>query len=353
VIEPHLKWAVALATELAGRYLLVHRTPEITPSMPRSRWKRPAKLAIKSAVAALVLWYLGRHVARTWRDLHSHGESIRIDPAWIAVAGALYLAGLTACGMVYAKVLAAGRTPIGTAAAIRAYLISHLGKYVPGKAMVVVMRVGLSTPYGARPATAALATFYETLAMMAAGALVGALGFALGPRPVQWIPLGVSAGLAALLLAVVTPGIFPRVAAMMTMPFPGVGPDALPSLSHRLLSICLLWSLAGWVLLGLSQVAVVRAISPAGVSPALWPIVTAGVALATVAGFVVVLMPGGLGVREAVLMATLAPAVGQDRAVISALALRLTWVAAEVVAGGLLSLARPQGRLLPAGVAEP
>ncbi|WZP00606.1 lysylphosphatidylglycerol synthase domain-containing protein [Isosphaeraceae bacterium EP7] len=321
--------------------------------MPAPRWKRPAKLALKSAVAVLVLWYLGRHVARTWRDLNAQGESIQIAPAWIALAGGLYLAGLAACGMVYARVLAAGSTPVGTAAAIRAYLISHLGKYVPGKAMVVVMRVGLTTPYGARPATAALATFYETLAMMAAGALAGALGFALGPRPIQWIPLGASAGLAALLLAVVEPKVFPRVAALMTMPFPNVGPDALPSLSYRLLGTGLLWSLAGWVLLGLSQLAVVRGVSSAGIDLALWPVVIASVALATVAGFVVAVMPGGLGVREGVLMATLAPAVGHDRAVVSALALRLTWVAAEVIAGGLLALARPSGRLAPAGVTEP
>ena len=62
---------------------------------------------------------------------------------------------------------------------MRAYLVSHLGKYVPGKAMVVVMRAGLSMPYGARGATAAIATFYETLVMMAAGSLMAALGFAL------------------------------------------------------------------------------------------------------------------------------------------------------------------------------
>ena len=53
---------------------------------------------------------------------------------------------------------------------------------MPGKALVIVMRVGLTAPYGVRPATAALSTFYETLAMMAAGALVAALGFAMGPR---------------------------------------------------------------------------------------------------------------------------------------------------------------------------
>ena len=32
--------------------------------------------------------------------------------------------------------------------ALRAYLVSHLGKYVPGKAMVVVMRSGMVVPFG-------------------------------------------------------------------------------------------------------------------------------------------------------------------------------------------------------------
>ena len=98
----------------------------------------------------------------------------------------------------------------------------------------------------------------------------------------------------------------------------------------------LLWSLIGWTLLGMSQVAVVRAVSPGGVAPGLWLLVTASVALATVAGFVVAVLPGGLGVREGVLMTTLAPALGEDTAVVAALALRLTWVVAEVLAAAAL-----------------
>lgn len=304
-------------------------------------WKRTAKRLVKAGLAVLVVAYLYRHIARTMRDLQSHGESLRVDPTWVVLGGLLYLAGLTACAVFFAEVLDATATPVGRWAAVRAYLISHLGKYVPGKALVVVMRVGLTTPFGSRPATAALATFYETLAMMAAGAAVAVVGFAAGPRPIQLVPLGMSAGLAVLLLVVVAPSVFPRVAGLMTMPFPNVGPDALPRLSYRLLGAGLLWCVGGWVLLGLSQVAVVRAISPSGVPVALWPVVAAGVALATVAGFVVAVMPGGLGVREGVLMTTLAPAVGEDTAVISALALRLTWVAAEVLAGAILVVLRP------------
>jgi hypothetical protein len=310
--------------------------------MARARWKRFAKLAVKGVLAVVVLAYLYRHVARTWRDLGEHGQTVRVDPAWAVAGGVLYLAGLSACGVFYARVMRASAAPVSAAVAVRAYLISHLGKYVPGKAMVVVMRVGLTSPYGARPATAALATFYETLAMMAAGAAAAALGFATGPGPVQLVPMALSLGLAVLLLAVVEPRVFPRVSTLLTMPFPNVGPDALPALSWRLLGAGLLWSLAGWVLLGLSQVAVVRAVSPAGVAPAWWPVVTAGVALATVAGFVVAVFPAGLGVREWVLMETLAPAVGDENtAVVSALALRLVWVAAEAAASGVLAFVRP------------
>lgn len=309
--------------------------------MPWSGWKRVAKFALKTGLAVLVLVYLYRHVARTWRDLRSHGGTVHVDPIWMVVGAVLYLMGLSACGVVYAKVLRAGGAPVSASAAIRAYLISHIGKYVPGKAMVVVMRVGLTAPYGARPATAALATFYETLTMMAAAPIVAALGFAFGPSPIQLVPLVVSIGLAGLLVTVVEPRVFPRLTRWMTMPFPNIGPDALPTLSHRLLGTSLLFAGFGWVLLGLSQVAVVRAVTPVGVAPGLWPVVTAGVALATLAGFLVAVTPGGLGVREGVLMATLAPSVGEDTAVVAALALRLTWVAAEVVAVGVLALARP------------
>lgn len=310
--------------------------------MDRPAWRRYAKTAVKAAVAVVVLAFVGRHVAKTWGDLQRPGRALHVEPAWVVAGGLLYVAGLAAFGAFFARVLAASPTPVGAAAAVRAYIISHLGKYVPGKAMVVIMRVGLVAPYGARPATAAFATFYETLVMMAAGAVLAAVGFGLGSRPVQVVPLGLAAGLAVAFLAVVDPFVFPRVAKLVTMPFPKVGPEALPDVSRALLGVGLLWSLLGWGLLGLSQVAVVRAVSPGGVAPGLWLLVTASVALATVAGFVVAVLPGGLGVREGVLMATLEPAIGQDRAVVAALALRLTWVVAEAAAAAALAVARPR-----------
>jgi len=335
--------------------------------MARPRWKRLTITAIKTAVALVVLWAVGRHVIRTWNDLRDQKRSLHFEPAWLVASGLLYLAGLAAYGRFYERILRASATPVRLVPVLRAYVVSHLGKYVPGKAMVVVIRSGMVVSHGGRASTAAMATFYETLVMMAAGGLIAAAGFALavGSRPAKFtlpvwglveLPVyrvaavaGLGLGLAFLLLVV--PPVFGRLARFVSLPIPGVGPDALPRITGRLLGQGLLWSWGGWVLLGLSQLAVVRAFDPAGaaalVALGLAPVVIASVALATVAGFVVAVLPGGLGVREGVLMSALAPALGSDNAVVAALVLRLVWVGAELAAAALLL---PWFRRPPAGV---
>jgi glycosyltransferase 2 family protein len=141
-------------------------------------------------------------------------------------------------------------------------------------------------------------------------------------------------------VVVTIPAIFGRLAGLVSMPIPGIGAAAMPRFTGRLMVQGHLWTSCGWILLGLSQVAVVRAFDPAGtrslIALGLVPVVIASVALATVVGFLVAVLPGGLGVREGVLMSVLAPAIGSDQAVIASLVLRLVWVAAELVAAAIL-----------------
>ncbi len=130
-------------------------------------------------------------------------------------------------------------------------------------------------------------------------------------------------------LVLAWPGVFPG--GLAKVPLPRVGPEAMPRFSARLLAEGLAWAALGWALLGLSQVAVIRGLVPAGsgLGPGTWPLAVASVALATVAGFAVPIAPGGLGVREWVLWTSLAAAVDRDLAVVAALVLRLAWVAAR------------------------
>jgi uncharacterized membrane protein YbhN (UPF0104 family) len=127
-----------------------------------------------------------------------------------------------------------------------------------------------------------------------------------------------------------------------SMPFPGVGREALPRFSSGLQAEGLAWSLLGWALMGLSLAATIQAIEPGRLPAGAWPMAVAAVALATVAGFLVAIFPGGLVIREAVLTAALGPTLGAEPAIVAALVLRLVWVVAELVCSGAFVLLRPR-----------
>jgi len=308
----------------------------ILPAL-KNRW---VKVGLKSVLGLLVIVAVGRHVRSTLVRIQEQGGVLQVEPGWVILGLLLYLLGLILYGIYFALVLRASATPGRSAAAVRAYLISHLGKYVPGKALVVLIRVALTRPHGVRPATSAFASLYETFVMMTSGSLVALVGFLARPT-VSWLIL-ISLGLSVAFLLVVLPRCFPYISALLSIPFKGVGSEALPRFTSGLLVKGLVISGVGWVLLGLSQVAVIRAVTNSGVDPGDWPLVIASVALATVAGFAVAILPGGLGVREGILIATLAPCVGADTAVLGALALRLVWLLGELLAAGALMLLRPR-----------
>ena len=63
-------------------------------------------------------------------------------------------------------------------------------------------------------------------------------------------------------------------------------------------------------------------------------------ALAITLGFVVVVAPSGIGVREAVLVATLAPVLDTSQALAIALVARLLFTVADLIAAAVVALIR-------------
>ncbi len=327
-------------------------------------WKRWSKTAIRAAklgLGVLIVMMAVLALQRAQGELRSYSASIRPDPLWCLASGVTYLAGLCCFGWFFSRILGAAERFPGVYPAIRAYLIGHLGKYVPGKAMVVVLRVGLVTPQGTRPTTAALATLYETLVMMATGGLVAGVLFFVRSGltlsitlyngeelPLPLSLLGLAIGLP--LLGIALPWSFPKLASILTLPFKESGTEAWPRFSIHLLLEGLFWSLLGWILLGISLIATIVAIDPEP-KPivAILPDAIGAAALATVAGFLVAIFPGGLVIREAVLTVALTSTLGGNLATVSALALRLIWVLSEILAAGVLAALRPKPIEPPTG----
>src|SRR5438128_59866 len=120
---------------------------------------------LKLLLAAAIVGGVGWHFARLLRQPELWERPWRLAPRWLAVSVAAYLAGLGCWGAFWLRLLHRLGVRPAPGAAFRAYFVSHLGKYVPGKAWAIVLRVTLLP--GTRPGVAALTAIYETLTTMA------------------------------------------------------------------------------------------------------------------------------------------------------------------------------------------
>jgi uncharacterized membrane protein YbhN (UPF0104 family) len=303
------------------------------------RWGWPcAKALLALAIVVAVGW-------RFWRDVHNEQlQHLTVDVPWLVLSAVLYLAGLAFCGWYWYRLLRVFGERPALGPALRAYYLSQLGKYLPGKAWALMMRGTLVCGPDVKLGVALIATFYEVLTMMASGALLAAVLFVVHP------PVLVSASVdphwLGLLLAVVCgvpllPAVFNRLVARLAQRFQKVESFRLPRLRVLTLLEGLATTAVAWCFLGTSLWAMVHALLPE-VSPLTWEVWArcAGIqALAYVAGFVVVVTPGGVGVREWVLNQFLAPELagqGSAAVVVIVLLLRLSWTAAELVLAAVL-----------------
>jgi hypothetical protein len=272
------------------------------------------------------------------RDL----RKLTLRPEWLALSAALYLLALGAPAWFWHRLLHTFGERPEVLPTVRAYYLGHLGKYVPGKAWALLLRGNLVRGPGVRLGVAIITSFYEVLTTMASAALLAAVLFALQT------PAGTGLGLDPVLLGVLLlallgvpllPGVFNRLVARLAARFRTVESFRLPRLRGGTLLLGLGVAACGWFVMGASLWAGVQAVvpEPYPLTTATWARCTAMIGLSYVAGFLAFMLPSGVGVREGVLEAFLAPEltgqVVQGRAVatVTVLLVRLLWTATELV----------------------
>ncbi len=343
-----------------------------------------------------VLFFVGRQF---WRDLRPEisGDLWKRPPhfAWLTVSGFLYLIGLGfSLFFWYRLLIRLGQKP-RLLAAIRAYYLGHMGKYLPGKAWALMLRATLIRSAGVRIGVAVLSSFYEVLTTMAGAVVLAPVLFLClfpeSPAGFDWASLRrlVSfrelqpAGLertalvvmSLVLLAIVggpiLPPVFNRIVHRISLPFQDRSGREAPRVTWRALGEGIVITTLAWLVMGASLWAVLRALRGDALAFTLpvWGRLSAYVSLAYVAGFVIVLVPSGLGIREYFLKVFLtyelivAEGTGAvdagAQAVLAVLLLRMVWTAAEVVVNAVVYwLPGPRAPSLgdvveTAGVAEP
>ena len=317
-------------------HFLARRTNRVNVSPAQKRWLlRGAKIA----VLALLGWGMHVTLTRAIADLgkpefEKHLWNIR--PGWLAAAGAFYLAGMLPTAIFSGRLLIALGQPVTLLCALRAFYISQIGKYVPGKAMVIVLRAGLLGGASIEKTVVTASVFIDTLTTMACGCLLATVALiCTAPQKLDAILVG--AGMLLITGIPAIPAVFARVVRMLGIGRinPGAA-ERLRGVSGRELALGWLMIAAGWLLQGLSLWAVLRAVGATDDGPlANWPLHTAAAALAVVVGFLTMIPAGFVG-REFVLTELMAPVYGPPLAALSALVLRLVWLVAEVLVSCIL-----------------
>ena len=290
--------------------------------------------AIKLLIVSLVIWFIRGTIAKALVELKDH--PLRLAPQWLVASAVLYLLSMLPAGLFWFRVLRDLGQDVGVGETLRAYMIGHLGKYVPGKAMVIVLRTGLlQSPVDASLVVASV--FLETLTMMSVGGCVAGAILAIWFSE-HHLFLLVAIGMMGAAGLPTLPPVFSRLARLA-----GVGrsnpaaAEKLARLRYKTLVVGWISMAIGWMLMGASLWATLRAMGLNVVLIGELHLYTATIAMAVVGGFVA-MTPGGLAVREAVLTGLLGQQLvgGAAMALIAAAVLRLVWLAAEAVLAAVL-----------------
>jgi uncharacterized membrane protein YbhN (UPF0104 family) len=204
--------------------------------------------------------------------------------------------------------------------ALQSYFLSSLPRYVPGFIWGYWGRAYLSERSGAKRSAIVASIGLEMGLFIGTGLAVGLF---------YWLPTGEGTLVTSAMVVVVALSL--SVVILINGKKLKSARQWLRSLSVSFL-IALVY-VGFWILYGLSVFVLVRAISPAESQDLVMRVIS-GFALSWLAGFFAVFVPGGLGVREGVLIIILEPVIGGVPAVFVSFMSRLV----NILCDGLLFL---------------
>lgn len=323
----------------------------VSPS-PRKRW---LWRIVKWGLCLMVLGFVGQKAWQLWQQ--GDWSNISFSWPWLLLAAVAYALGWLPSVWFWQRMIQRVGGKVRFRDAARAHFCGQLGKYVPGKATVLVIRSALLKDRGSPVSVSVLTATCETLMMMSTGAAMAVVlipwlipmeRISHWPEFLQWIMAtgwlpGAIVIVGCLILAPIIASFLTLLAVKFT-PKGMLGGESRVQITRNLVLQGLAAFAFSWMLHGLSLGFTLRAVSD-NVSWTSWPAWTGGVGGATAAGFAALFAPGGLGVREGLLMAILEnqPDVNSGQAVVVPLLLRAVWFLSEIgVAAALYYGIRPQ-----------
>lgn len=320
--EPEVGWR-AMSGVNAAR-------PEAAPGLTSPIRRRIIALA-RPAVALLVFAAIAYAIASEWSGVR--GALSTLD--WPSVVLSFVAAFLgTVTGLLSWRALLADEGyPLPVLTASRIFFVGQLGKYLPGSVFSIVLQMELGKRAGV-PRGRAFTTSLAWVGLSLSTALcVGLLGL---PVMAQTGDQKVWALLAVLPMAVVasTPPVLTRLVNLVLRVM-RKGPLPKP-LSWGGVARACSWLAVTWVCFGLHLWLLANALGAPGWSGVIRCV--GGFALALAAGVLFIVVPSGAGVREAILVAALAPVMSAGEALGIAVVSRAIFIVCDVATAAAAAL---------------
>lgn len=298
------------------------------------------KKLVQFALVVIIIIFLGQSIVSNWATVRESAANLN----WIQFFFSLVLFFLAYSILPLPPYLAlktmTDRATLREAGAM--FFASQGAKYLPGGLWVIPGRVLFYQQRLAIPTIqGSFAILWEMFTLALGALLVGMLGASL-PEQETLLPVWMLLALAGVVIVLVgTQSVLAgHLNQWRVFGWIGQRAEGVSLFPLRTLAGMTAWSALFWVLTGLAFYVLLGSAVEAKLR---WYEATGAYALAWLAGFLVIILPAGLGVRESVLAMLLAPWVTPGEAVFIAVLARLWWVLAEAVwiVIGLVLLRQP------------
>jgi uncharacterized membrane protein YbhN (UPF0104 family) len=289
------------------------------------RWKKVAQILLVQAV----LFFLGLHIYRGWRDASHFQWNVRPWPLAVSFVLALAFWFMTGVGWnVMVRCLEGGLT---LRKGMKVYFLSNLGWYVPGKVWYAVGRAYLGQQEGASVGALSTSLLMELILSLISSALMATLALPL-LSPLLGAK-GLYVGIAVLILglAMLHPALMKPLFTLLERLLPGPkgkGVRATP-FKYSVMMGLLAGYLFIWSFVGMAFFVMLNAVYPL---PLDWaPLIVGIYAVSWMAGFLAPFAPSGLGVREGAMILLLGQSLPVPAVTAAAILFRLWLILAEIL----------------------
>src|SRR5580692_1174395 len=290
---------------------------------------------LKWAVVIIAVGIGAYAIDKEWNQVHHALGEIGLVASLEALLALLVMQYATL--RQWQALLAGLGSPVRTTTAGRIFFIGQLGKYIPGSLWPVLTQMELGARANIPRTRSASASILTMILSLATGLLVAAatLPFAHYSADYDWV---------FILVPVILVCLYPRVLnPLLNWLFKLTKRPGLDQpVTLTMLSKALAWSLLAWIANGLQiWILADKLGAPAGRTIL---IALGGYAFAWCVGFVVVFSPAGVGVRDVLLIAALAPVLPYAPALAVALVSRAVNTISDLLVAGTAAATRGWGR---------